>query len=317
MFEISGTPEAGVSFTPRFLTSRDLKTFELTPKECTFGRERYSAPHCLRFFNGWYYCFYLEANKPKGYEQYLVRSKDLINWESSPLNPVLAASEEDKNIAGKNLTNEELAAIASAEDKNNSDIDFCEFEGKLIINYSWGNQKGMEFLAEAVYDGSMGQFLESWFPGEIRIIGQKKEAFELKIEAPIKTWDVAVPLGNGLTGCLVWGEKNLLRFSFDRGDLWDNRIPDEIKEPGFTYANIQKLVKEKNTQEISRLTDKPYSYPYPTKLPGVRLELEMEPDFDAKTFRLEMEKAICIVEPVSGKPLSVFTSATKPVTLIR
>jgi hypothetical protein len=165
MFEISGTPEAGVSFTPRFLTSRDLKKFELTPKECTFGRDRYSAPHCLRFYNGWYYSFYLEANKPTGYEQYLVRSKDLINWESSPFNPVLSASKEDKYNAGKNLTNEELKIIAGAEDINNSDVDFCEYNGKLIFTYSWGNQKSKEFLAEAIYEGSMGQFLEGWFPG--------------------------------------------------------------------------------------------------------------------------------------------------------
>ena len=147
--------------------------------------------------------------------------------------------------------------------------------------------------------------------------GENPEAFKLQIEAPIKRWDEAIPLGNGLTGCLVWGEKNQLRFSFDRGDLWDNRVPEEIKEPGFTWANIQKLVKEKNTKEISRLTDKPYSYPYPTKLPGVRLELEMKPDFSAKTFSLDMAKAICTVEPLSGKSLSVFTSATKPVTIIR
>ena len=66
------------------------------------------------------------------------------------------------------------------------------------------------------------------------------DAYELKIDAPIKTWDEAVPLGNGLTGCLVWGENNLLRFSFDRGDLWDNRVPSEIEESGFTFANIQK-----------------------------------------------------------------------------
>jgi alpha-L-fucosidase 2 len=151
----------------------------------------------------------------------------------------------------------------------------------------------------------------------LTIFAQGKEAYILRIKAPITTWDVAVPLGNGLTGCLVWGEKNLLRFSFDRGDLWDNRVPDEIKEQGFTYANIRKLVEEKNSKEISRLTDKPYSYPYPTKLPGVRLELEMKSDFEAKTFMLDMTKALCTVEPVSGKPLAVFTSATRQVTLIR
>ena len=151
----------------------------------------------------------------------------------------------------------------------------------------------------------------------MQVNGKDPKAYELQIEAPITRWDEAIPLGNGLTGCLIWGEKNHLRFSFDRGDLWDNRIPGEIKEPGFTWANIQKLVKEKNTAEISRLTDKPYSYPYPTKLPGVRLELEMNPKFSVKTFSLDISKAICTVEPVSGKLLTVFTSAVKPVTIIR
>ena len=170
---------------------------------------------------------------------------------------------------------------------------------------------GIKFIKRLLLSGIIASLIFQ-FP----VIAQEREAFELKINAPIKTWDEAIPLGNGLTGCLVWGEKNLLRFSFDRGDLWDNRVPDEIKESGFTYSNIQKLVAEKNTKEISRLTDKPYSYPYPTKLPGVRLELEMDSVFDAKTFDLDMLKAFCTIEPTSGKSVSVFTSATKQVTVI-
>ena len=170
----------------------------------------------------------------------------------------------------------------------------------------------IQFVTKVLIVGIIGTMMF-----QISVFAKLPGAFKLKIEAPIKKWDEAVPLGNGLTGCLVWGEKNQLRFSFDRGDLWDNRVPGEINESGFTYANIQKLVIEKNAGEISRLTDKPYGYPYPTKLPGVRLELEMKPDFSAKAFELDMEKALCTVEPESGKSLSVFTSATKPVTIIR
>lgn len=47
---------------------------------------------------------------------------------------------------------------------SNSDIDFCEFGGRLVINYSWGNQQGIEFLAEAVYEGTEASFLRAWFP---------------------------------------------------------------------------------------------------------------------------------------------------------
>jgi alpha-L-fucosidase 2 len=45
----------------------------------------------------------------------------------------------------------------------------------------------------------------------------------LVLTAPIKSWDEAVPLGNGLTGGLLWGEGSLIRLSLDRGDLWDER----------------------------------------------------------------------------------------------
>jgi hypothetical protein len=33
-----------------------------------------------------------------------------------------------------------------------------------IITYSWGNQQGTEFLAEAVYDGALASFLKDFFP---------------------------------------------------------------------------------------------------------------------------------------------------------
>lgn len=167
MFEI-GKPEkeTGKRFTARFATSNDLKKWELLSSEHNYAKDRYTAPHCLRYLDGYYYDFYLEAYN--GYEMRVVRSKDLINWEPSPLNPVLVASVEDKQIANKNLSEELLQKIANAENRNNSDIDFCEHNGKLIINYSWGNQKGKEFLAEASYNGTMEQFLGGWFPNKTR-----------------------------------------------------------------------------------------------------------------------------------------------------
>ena len=48
-------------------------------------------------------------------------------------------------------------------------------------------------------------------------------SLNLQLAAPIRTWDEAVPLGNGAMGVLLWGETNTLRLSLDRGDLWDER----------------------------------------------------------------------------------------------
>jgi len=164
MFEVGKPPEvAGHRFTARFAKSRDLKTWSLTPPECTYAKDRYTAPHCLRYHNGRFYNFYLEA-VGGGYEQYVVRSRDLVHWESSPLNPVLAASPSDRRVANDALPAHLKERIRTAENRNNSDIDFCEHKGRLIINYSWGNQRGIEHLAEAVYDGTEAAFLEGWFP---------------------------------------------------------------------------------------------------------------------------------------------------------
>lgn len=163
MFEIDRpAEEAGVPFTARFARSRDLRSWTIAPPECCYAKDRYSAPHCLRYHDGWFYDFYLEAHR--GYEMRVVRSRDLVRWEPSPLRPVLRASPEDKLIANPALTEAQREKIRAAENINNSDLDICEWNGRLLITYSWGDQRGTEFLAEASYEGALGEFLRGWFP---------------------------------------------------------------------------------------------------------------------------------------------------------
>lgn len=165
-FEIGRPPEeTGAPFTIRFAESKDLRTWKLTPKECVFAKDRYTACPAIRYLDdGYYYMIYLEALPGPAYVPHIVRTKDLVKWESSPLNPVMNYSFEDKYIANPKLTPEERERIQKAVDINNSDIDLCEFQGKTHIIYSWGNQHGIEHLAQAIYDGPMDQFLRSFFP---------------------------------------------------------------------------------------------------------------------------------------------------------
>jgi dienelactone hydrolase len=161
-----GAPKevVGVPFTIFFAESKDLLTWKLLPQECVYSKEKYTACPALRYLDGYFYMIYLEARPGPTYETYIVRSSDLKRWESSRLNPVLTSSEGDKRIANPKLTPEQRKAIAQAKDINNSDVDLCEFKGKTIIYYSWGNQQGTEFLAEAMYDGTLAEFLRGWFP---------------------------------------------------------------------------------------------------------------------------------------------------------
>lgn len=164
-FEVGRPPEvAGVPFTTRFAESKDLRSWTLLPEDRVFTKERYAACPSIRFLDGRFYMTYLETLPGPRYETYIVRSKDLIRWESSRFNPVMAASEADKAIASPKLTDEQREKIAEAIDRNNSDVDFCEFRGRTIISYSWGNQRGTEFLAEAVHDGPLADFLRGFFP---------------------------------------------------------------------------------------------------------------------------------------------------------
>ena len=159
--------EAGPKpFTFRFATSRDMLHWTLTPQECVFQKDRYAGgPAIYTVDDIYYYVLYLEAYPGPSYSNCIARSTDLIHWEYSPINPVMMYNEaEDKQIANPFLTVEEQRQIADALDINNSDMELCEFNGRTIIYYSWGNQRGMEFLAEASYEGGMKTFLESWFP---------------------------------------------------------------------------------------------------------------------------------------------------------
>lgn len=163
-FEI-GAPkeETGVAFTTRFATSADAKAWSLTPSACVYTKERYSACPALRFLDGYYYMVYLEAY-PGSYAPNIVRSKDLVAWEESPYKPIMKYSDDDKQIANPGLPPELRKRIADAKNINNSDVDFCEFQGKTVITYSWGNQMGVEHLAGAEYEGTEAAFLKGFFP---------------------------------------------------------------------------------------------------------------------------------------------------------
>ena len=107
---------------------------------------------------------YLEAMPLHRYVPYIVRTKDLLEFEPSPVNPVLFYGDEDKTLwHPERFTAEQKEKIRTAVNCNNSDVDLCDWQGKTVILYSWGNQYGTEFLAWAEYDGSEREFLESFF----------------------------------------------------------------------------------------------------------------------------------------------------------
>jgi alpha-L-fucosidase 2 len=143
------------------------------------------------------------------------------------------------------------------------------------------------------------------------------DPFQLHLSAPIGTWDDAVPLGNGLTGGLLWGEGATIRLSLDRADLWDLRTPQIYLEDDWNYATVQRLVQARNQRELVRRFDAPFEeIPYPTKLPGARLEMTLADGRQLREFALDMRRAVGRAS-FDGGDVEVFFSAVERVAMLR
>jgi alpha-L-fucosidase 2 len=148
-------------------------------------------------------------------------------------------------------------------------------------------------------------------------------ALNPKLQAPIKAWDEAIPLGNGLLGGLVWGETNLLRLSLDRGDLWDERPSKRHVElhDRFNWATMQRLVAEDRMAEFNEVFDSNYDYEGPpTKLPAGRLEITLDPSQSIHAFELNLATAEAVARLQDDREIRAFISAARirnPVAILR
>jgi hypothetical protein len=165
-FEL-GAPKAlvGQAFTMFFAESTDLRNWKVVDG-AAMGRDRYTGAPMLRYFGGWFYFFHVEGNYSNGFQTMVARSRNLKDWEFSP-HVVLDYDLDDRKIhPAARFNAKELKEIAAAANINTSDLDMCEFRGRLVCFYSWGNQRGKEFSALAEADCTEREFCESFFPAE-------------------------------------------------------------------------------------------------------------------------------------------------------
>lgn len=145
----------------------------------------------------------------------------------------------------------------------------------------------------------------------------------LRLAAPIKTWDEAVPLGNGAMGMLLWGETNRLRLSLDRGDLWDERPSKRFTEVRalFNWRIMQGLVASNRMAEFNDIFDSNYDYHGPpTKLPAGRIEITLDPAQIVESFELNLAAAEGVARFSGGGEVRAFVNAARvhePVALVR
>jgi len=144
-----------------------------------------------------------------------------------------------------------------------------------------------------------------------------KSIHNLRLLAPVKSWDEAIPLGNGLMGGLLWGENNSIRLSLDRGDLWDERSTSEAEWwKKNTYQKGVDLINQKKFDLVNDWWNKPYNGVTPTKLPAGRIEIQLPVSEIVKDFELNLSSAEGMAHFNSKGIIKVFYSATEPVALL-
>jgi len=139
----------------------------------------------------------------------------------------------------------------------------------------------------------------------------------LTLPAPIVKWDNAIPLGNGLTGGLLWGEKNKLKLSLDRGDLWDERTKIDFDPAQRTFATLMQCYKNRDRETWDRVFLAANRSIKWTKIPGGRLEITLPENLQCKSFHLDFEKATGKVTFGDGTRAEAFFPANAPIALLR
>lgn len=170
-FEVSAPADiVGTAYTNFYARSDDLLNWKFLGDDVAFSKDRYTACPTIRWHNGWYYIMYLVCLDPRmvdgmeTYETHIARTRDLQDYEISPLNPFMGAHEDDRIIANPDINTEQRQRIALAPNINTSDLDLNEHDGEVVIYYNWGAQAGIEYMADARYDGTLGELLEGFFP---------------------------------------------------------------------------------------------------------------------------------------------------------
>lgn len=147
----------------------------------------------------------------------------------------------------------------------------------------------------------------------VLLYAQPKPIHNLHFNKLAKSWDEALPLGNGMMGALIWEKDGKLRFSLDRADIWDMRPMAGLHRKEFSYKWVEEQVQKKDYKPVQQYFDVPYdTEPAPSKIPAGALEFSQPAGVVVKKADVDLSSAMAVVEWSNGMKLRTFVHATRP-----
>lgn len=139
----------GIPFICRFMTSPDLVTWTMQLPWIYNNHVFVNCP-TLRFnaTDGKFYLLYMSISAGVHYT-FIARTTDFIIWDNGTGYP-----------DGSTVP----FAPSAGEGTNNSDVDLTEYHGKLYFTYCRGDQTSWLETSTAVYNGTLSQYLQSFYP---------------------------------------------------------------------------------------------------------------------------------------------------------
>lgn len=148
-----------------FAKSTDLVNWEFLDYDQPFSKDEGTGGPCLKYSDGWFYLLADCLLPRKIFTNYMYRTKNFKDWYVGYYNPIMMPSDEDRQISPHytEITEEEKERLKTAFHVNNTDLDVCDWNGKTYINFACGNQLGNYWMAEAICDMPLKDFLKSYF----------------------------------------------------------------------------------------------------------------------------------------------------------
>ena len=142
------------NFTICFCESYDMQNFRYIPG-AVYKADMYTSSPKIYYIDGWYYLLHVrKADDSWWFEQFVSRSKDLLNWEDCPHNPVLSPNPKQSLHPALSPTLKYECCV--------SDLSLFERDNKTIGFFSGGTQEAFTAptLQRAEYNGSMLEFFQ-------------------------------------------------------------------------------------------------------------------------------------------------------------